>query len=42
MAEVDMTDAPPAAASAQDKGKKIVTGPDNTANGKKRFEVKKV
>ena len=40
MAEVDMTDAP--ASTSEDKGKKVVTGLDGSADGKKRFEVKKV
>jgi hypothetical protein len=39
MADVDMTDAPAAAPAAK---KKVVADPDGKADGKKRFEVKKV
>lgn len=40
MADTEMTDAPPAAAPAKAKASKA--GADSAADGKKRFEVKKV
>lgn len=42
MADVDMTDAPPAAAAPKEKKVVAKKGAESLADGKKRFEVKKV